>query len=322
MAFIHFAAPCTARTSTFIPSASRRTRSIATERRCRTRATLGEKFGNLRGAKIATVSEAVEKFQTQFARPVPIVYRAIINELLTTSHLAIVCALWRYDALFAAGFEHVFEAFLAYYPNVDERARLRLAVTSALNLDPKLLAADATTVREWAESVRTADAVFAAVDGEESNAAIAALKAPKNAANYEWYYSRCYGIGLITVMQAVGVELSVANAESWADRLAIERSKLSAEMGVYLSSMERLKQAEQIFAEAAAREAKKTADRLARRAEAAAKKLEQLEKKGPDAPADPVDTATLETKSTVAPTSTASSAAATTTTTTSNDENA
>lgn len=254
----------------------------------RVRATLGEKFGDRRGQDVPTVADAVAKFTGAFGRPVPIVYRSIINELLTTTHLATVCALWRYDAIFASGFEHVFEAFLAYYPNEDERDRLRAAVASALGLDATRLAADAAAVREWAEGMRDAESVFAAAAAEgEGGVTVEALRAVRKAATYEWYYSRCYGIGLITVMQTVGTDLTGPNAEIWADKLGIESSKFSAEMGAYLSNMERLKQAEQIFAEAAAREAKKTAERLGRRAEAAAKKLEELEKIGPDGPAPP-----------------------------------
>ena len=67
-------------------------------------------------------------------------------------------------------------------------------------------------------------------------------------------------------MDKVGVELTNANAERWADKLKIPKTKLSAEMAEYLASVERLKQAEQIFAEASAREARKVADRLAAKA--------------------------------------------------------
>lgn len=242
--------------------------------------TFKEKFDHLRGADIPTVADTLTKFTREFARPVPVVYRAIVNEMLTTSHLSVVCAMWRYDALFALGFEHIFSEFLQYYPDEAERAHLRACVASALGVDADVAASDADAIRAWATGKTPAD-VLAATASDEAGPAPEALRACKAAADFEWYYSRLFGIGLIALMQMVGEDVDVAAAERWADALGLEKTKFAAEMGAYVSNMERLKMAEQIFAEAAAREAKKTAERLAKRAEAAAKKLEELEAEGP-----------------------------------------
>ncbi len=255
-------------------------------RHARVTATLGEKFGNLRNADIPSVSNTVTKFANSFGRPVPIVYRAVVNELLTTTHLASVTAMWEYDVIFAFGFESVFTSFLSFYPDAAERETLRNAVATALGFDPAKLAADAEAVLNWIDPVSTYDELVAKLEAAPADDVVAsALRAPQKTESFEYYYSRCYGLGLISLMQKVGDEATIETAEKWAKLVGLEASKLTAEVGVYSSAMERLKQAEQIFAEAAAREAKKTADRLAKRAEEAAKKLEEIEKGEAAAPA-------------------------------------
>lgn len=245
-------------------------------------ATLAEKFGKLRNAKVEPVSETMLRFTKLFARPVPIVYRTVINEMLTTTHLAVVCAMWRYDAVFAYGFDEVFATFLRYYPDGAERDLLYKSCAEALKLDPAKIKADAKAVREWAVGKKESDAFDEMGKEDASNVVMDALRSVKGAKTYDWYYSKLFGIGLIQLMQAVDAPLTVKAAEEWAEKIELEKSKFGTEMSNYLLSMEKLKQAEQIFAEAAAREAKKTAERLAKRAEAAAKKAEELEGKSAD----------------------------------------
>lgn len=244
------------------------------------------RFDRLRGKPVEPVATTVARFNKLFMRPVPIVYRAIINELLTTTHLATVCAMWRFDAIFAYGFDSIFADFLKYYPSAEERDLLYKSCAEALGLDKAMIEESAAAVRDWLDAKKEDDifsALTAASPGADTASVgpvIESLAYIRDASSFEWYYSRLFGIGLIRVMSAVGAELSAAKAEDWADKIGLEKGKFSAEMGSYLSSVERLKQAEQIFAEATAREAKKTAERLAARAEAAAKEAEELEKEG------------------------------------------
>lgn len=242
------------------------------------------KFGSLRGQNVEPVSTAVSKFTNAFKRPVPIVYRSIINEMITTTHLAKVCAMWRFDAIFAYGFDQIFAEFLRYYPDTEERDNLYKCTAESLGFDVNNIRETAASVSDWIDG-KTEDEIFSALAAASPGASvqsvgpvIEAAAYIRDAGDFEWYYSRLFGIGLIQIMSKVGVELTIGSAETWAEKIGIEKSKMAAEMGSYLSSMERLKQAEQIFAEAAAREAKKTAERLAEKAKAAVKEAEELEK--------------------------------------------
>lgn len=243
-----------------------------------------KRFEHLRGADVEPVSASMERFTKSFRRPVPIVYRSVINEAITTTHLAAVCAMWRFDAIFAFGFDSIFSNFLRYYPNDDEREKLYEAVTSALKFDKKSITSAAADVADWIDG-KTEDDVLSAVAAAPSGAdtstvgpVVEALAYIRDAGDGDWYYSKLFGIGLVQIMSAVGAELSNATSDKWADAIGLERSKLGAELGNYLAAIERLKQAEQIFAEATARDAKKTAERLAEKARRAAEEAEELEK--------------------------------------------
>lgn len=246
--------------------------------------TFRDRFEHLRGANIEPVSDAMLRFTNSFRRPVPIVYRAVVNETITTSHLARVCAMWRFDAIFAYGFDSVFSTFLRYYPNATERDMLYRCVASCLKFEETVIRDAADAVNSWVDG-KTEEDIFAALDAAATGASadsvgpvIEALVHIRDADDGDWYYSRLFGLGLIQIMSLVKTELTISNAEKWANRIGMEPSKLSSEMGNYLSSMERLKQAEQIFAEATARDAKKTAERLSEKAKKAIEEAEQLEK--------------------------------------------
>lgn len=243
-----------------------------------------ERFNHIRGKPVEPVSATLARFNQSFPRPVPIVYRGVVNEMLTTAHLATVCAMWRSDAIFFYGFDCIFSVFLRYYPDDNERQMLYKSCTSALDFDMEAVKSTASAVANWLDG-KTQEDVFAALKAASPGAkadavgpVIETMAYIRDAGDFDWYYSRLFGIGLIQVMDAVGVELTITNAELWADAVAIEKSKFSSEMATYLSNMERLKQAEQIFAEATAREAKRTAERLATKAEAATKAADKLEK--------------------------------------------
>lgn len=99
---------------------------------------LVKKYGNLRGVKVPTVTDSMQKFNDAFNRPVPSVYRGIVNEMITLTHLTTVCAMWRYDAVYAFGYDELFNRFLSYYPNMEEREILISCITGAfeaLDLD-------------------------------------------------------------------------------------------------------------------------------------------------------------------------------------------
>ena len=96
----------------------------------------------------------------------------------------------------------------------------------------------------------------------------------------DFHYSRNWGAGLIKTMQVVGIEPNSESSKRWAGALGfvsktsavtdMTMSKFEADVGIFLSSVEKMQQAMQMFADVEAREKKKVAEKLAEKAAKAA----------------------------------------------------
>jgi hypothetical protein len=151
------------------------------------------------------------------------------------------------------------------------------ALMGALKQDPAQIKADAMKVLEWAKGKSEAQ-VVAAINGEDSSEVGAVLGNAKS--NPDFLYTRNFGAGLIKTMQVVGVEPNSETSARWANALSfgkqtsavtdITGSKFEADVGIFLSSVEKMQQAMQLYADIEAREKKKVAERLAEKAAKAA----------------------------------------------------
>jgi len=218
----------------------------------------------------------VERFYKFFGKPVPFVFRSATNEILYMSHLDTVNARWKYDVMWAAGLYSTYDLF---FSAIDEKTREELftALMKALKQDPEQIRADATKVLEWAKGKSEAE-VVAAINGEDSSEVGTALAACKNDADF--YYTRNYGAALIKAMQVVGVEPNSESSARWAKAIGFSQktsaitdmtmSKFEADVGIFLSSVEKMQQAMQLYADIEAREKKKVAEKLAEKAAKAA----------------------------------------------------
>jgi len=239
---------------------------------------LEEKYGHLRGRSVKTVADALRDFNDTFNRPVFSVYSSIINEFLASTHLARVCAAFRYDPIFGYGFTESFNDFLANYPNEGDRTLLFDAIIKALDLDRQQIRDDAEAVRSWLESVSSEDEVFSLLDSPGNNKVAQALHYVATAPYFEWFYSRVFGIGLFKIMEKVGVKIDQEALRRWSEKLNISIAKLEDEWASYGSAIEKMKVAEQLFAEVTAREKKKVAEKLAEQARELEEKATKAEK--------------------------------------------
>jgi len=237
---------------------------------------MGDKYGHLRGAEIEPCGAAVERFYKLFGKPVPFVFRSATNEILYMSHLDTVNARWKYDIMWAAGIYSTFDLFFAA---IDEKTREELftSLMGALKQDPATIKADAMKVLEWAKGKSEAE-VVAAINGEDSSEVGAVLGMSKS--DPDFLYTRNFGAGLIKTMQVVGVEPNSETSARWANAIGFTKktsavtdmsmSKFEADVGIFLSSVEKMQQAMQLYADIEAREKKKVAERLAEKAAKAA----------------------------------------------------
>jgi len=235
-----------------------------------------EKYEHLRGADIEPCDKAVTRFYQLFGKPVPFVFRSATNEILYMSHLDLVNARFEKDIIWSMGFYSTYDLFFAALDE-DVRSTLLKSLTGALKLEEGGIKGDAEKVLEWAKGKTEAD-IVAAINGEDSSEIGQALANAKS--NPDFLYTRNFGAGLIKLMQVVGVEPNTESSKRWAEAFGfgsktsaltgMAMSKFESDVGIFLSSVEKMQEIMQLYADVEAREKKKVAEKLAEKAAKAA----------------------------------------------------
>ncbi|KAK4532923.1 hypothetical protein CCYA_CCYA14G3780 [Cyanidiococcus yangmingshanensis] len=240
-----------------------------------------KKFAPYRGKPVRTVSETVARFYKSLRRPIVFYYQQAVDELLTTTHLALVCGMFRYDVVFSLGFVSAYRDFFRSYPRPDEREGLFRCICEALDLDVGQVTKEADDALAYAQG-KTEAQLFEEIQRDavpndpNTPPVIAALRACRQA-NGEYYYTRLFGLGLMKIMISCGVEIDLEATKRWANLLNIPYARLDQDIGTYQMSMEKLAQAEVMFKELEARERARIADELARKAQEAEEELRKRE---------------------------------------------
>mmetsp|Transcript_12491 Transcript_12491/g.21328 ORF Transcript_12491/g.21328 Transcript_12491/m.21328 type:complete len:317 (-) Transcript_12491:125-1075(-) len=242
-----------------------------------------KKHNNLRNREVRPVSETLRDFFASYARPIPTVYSTLVNETITTTHLSVYHYAFHYDAVFAFGFRESFERFFGFFPDAQGKDRLFHCMVSALKLDEKKLMADYTAVKSWAAPGRTLEEFYAVIDGSSKDTSCPqlndAFRVARDCDKMEFHISRMFALGVMYLLEMTAGKATHAEADDVAKRMIGKSSFFIKDaMDQYRGGMEKLKAAEQLFAEIAARDKKKLAERLADKAKKAVEEAEKAEK--------------------------------------------
>lgn len=158
----------------------------------------------------------------------------MITDLVGTTHLIVVCARFQRDPVWSLGIVTALDLLLKNYPEKDVATKIVSSLFKSVGLNEAEIQAEAKKMADWAASATRAD-VEAALAGEGSSALAVAAKRIKG--DEFWMYSRYFGIGLLKVMEAVGVEMDKDEVypimEEWMST-KLGRSHLTACVSTYL----------------------------------------------------------------------------------------
>jgi photosystem II biogenesis protein Psp29 len=218
---------------------------------------------------VRTVSDAKRDFYTYHTRPINSIYRRVVDELLVEMHLLSVNDDFAYDPIYALGIVTSFDRFMVGYQPDQDRDSIFSALCRSVQSSPAQYRGDAAAMKA-AVAGMTLETFKAQFDQ--------LLEAPPNgglrstlsqvANREEFKYSRAFGIGLYTLLEAVADDTLLGSKDSLAElikilagKLNLSIDKLTKDLELYRSNLEKFAQAQEVIKDMLAAERKKREER-------------------------------------------------------------
>ena len=159
----------------------------------------------MNNAPVRTVSDAKRDFYSHHTRPINSIYRRVVDELMVEMHLLSVNVDFAYDPIFALGIVTTFDRFMVGYEPEADKASIFNALCRSIHSTPEHYRGEAEAIKASVNGMSLDDlkGQFENLSdgGEGLRGTLAAI------ANKEKFkYSRPFGIGLYTLVEAVAAQ--------------------------------------------------------------------------------------------------------------------
>jgi len=240
-----------------------------------------KKYGHLVGADVKTVGEAFAEFTTELGYTVNALYKNMVTDIVGTTHLIIVNARFTKDPVWSLGILTSLDLLLKNYPEQEVGAKIVSALLKSAGLDESEVRSEAATLEQWAQGKTKAE-IEAALSGDDPSSPLGSIVSQIKDDEF-WMYSRYFGIGMVRLMDIVGIEMDKDEVypvmEDWM-KTKLGKSHLTAcnDSDLYFRIKGKLDMMETMMKEIEIREKKRMAERLEAKAETALRAAEREEK--------------------------------------------
>ena len=231
---------------------------------------------------IRTVSETKRTFYSLHQRPINAIYRRVVEELMVEMHLLSVSADFRFESIYVLGVVTAFDRFMAGYQPERDLGSIFHALCQSVggNVDDYRHRAN-----RLLEAARVAglDDLTAAMRRTEGTGGALREAADTIAHGQGFKYSRLFGIGLYTLIEASAPDLATNpdRIKEAIDRLGtilnLPLEKLQKDLELYRGNLEKIAQARITYEDMLEAERRKREQRAQEKAAAAEAKAAAAE---------------------------------------------
>lgn len=223
----------------------------------------------MNNAPVRTVSDAKRDFYAHHTRPINSIYRRVVDELLVEMHLLSVNADFAYDPLYALGIVTTFDRFMDGYEPEGDRASIFSALCQSVQASSDQYRSDAEMIKASVAG-QSLDDLKAQFDNLQDAAHSGGLRGTLGtvATQSKFKYSRPFGIGLYTLIEAVADADALKDKETFealltdlTGKLNFPGEKLTKDLELYRSNLEKFAQAQEVMQDMLAAERKKREER-------------------------------------------------------------
>lgn len=217
---------------------------------------------------VRTVSDTKRDFFNAFPKPINSIYRRVVDELLVETHLLQVNQTFVYDPIFALGVVTAFDRFTVGYQPEADRMTIFYAIVRAVQFNPDQMRQEASHLLELA--TRSPQEVKSLLTSLETTANLEPLteRLRAIAANDKFKYSRLFAIGIFTLLETAAPAAMQDNDQRQAlidqvsKALNFGSERLSKDLDLYRSNLDKVEQGRQMMADLVEAERKKRERKL------------------------------------------------------------
>ncbi len=216
---------------------------------------------------VRTVSETKRTFYSLHTRPINTIYRRVVEELMVEMHLLGVNADFQYDAIYALGVVTAFDRFMQGYKPEEDFESIYNALIKSVEEDPQKYRQDAKNLEDLAKDLPTKDLVTNLSERRLGNDSQMQELLESIANNSKFKYSRLFAIGLYTLLESSDPEMVKDEKfrneafSSIANGLNLSDDKLSKDLDLYRSNLDKIAQAAVVMADMIAADRKRREQR-------------------------------------------------------------